>query len=239
MDTETINLPCFKFKGLSVPVTTMQLLDNDLKNFKDQIAAQVEKAPNFFNNTPVIIDLQIIADKAGSLDFAQLLSTIREHRMIPIGIKGGRQEHQLQALSNNLAIFQASSKQEEVKKQEPTKRTQNKSNNLSTAKIIKQPVRSGQQIYAKNTDLIILGTVSAGAECLADGNIHIYGALRGRALAGVQGDTSTHIFCKSLEAEIISIAGQYQVNETLRNLTIWQKQVDIFIDEDDLKISPL
>jgi septum site-determining protein MinC len=105
-------------------------------------------------------------------------------------------------------------------------------------KIIYQPVRSGQQIYAKGGDLIILAAVSPGAEILADGNIHVYGALRGRALAGVRGDTRARIFCHSLEAELVSIAGHYKISEDLQK-SGWKTASQIGLIEDKLTITPL
>ena len=83
------------------------------------------------------------------------------------------------------------------------------------AKVVKQTIRSGRQVYARGGDLIIIGSVSAGAEVLADGNIHVYGTLRGRALAGVQGDQSAAIFCHSLQSELVSIAGIYLLSEDI------------------------
>ena len=102
--------------------------------------------------------------------------------------------------------------------------------------VITTPVRSGQQVYAKGGDLIIIAPVSAGAEVLADGNIHIYGPLRGRALAGVSGDKSARIFCQSLEAELISIAGSYKVNEDLQK-DHWKKNTQASLNGDQLTVS--
>jgi septum site-determining protein MinC len=99
-------------------------------------------------------------------------------------------------------------------------------------------VRSGQQIYAAGGDLVIIAPVSAGAEILADGNIHVYGPLRGRALAGVKGDTSARIFCQSLEAELVSIAGNYKVNEDLQK-EHWKGNIQARLEGDQLVISPL
>src|SRR5206468_5302718 len=83
------------------------------------------------------------------------------------------------------------------------------------SRLIMQPVRSGTQIYARSTDLVVTAPVSAGAEIMADGNIHVYAALRGRALAGADGDVEARIFCSRLEAELVSIAGRYLVSEQL------------------------
>jgi septum site-determining protein MinC len=99
-------------------------------------------------------------------------------------------------------------------------------------------VRSGQQIYTPDGDVIILGAVSAGAEVIADGNIHVYGVLRGRALAGVKGDIETRIFCQSLEAELISIAGRYRVSEQISPADRG-KPAHIRLVEDRLVIEPL
>ncbi|NHO64573.1 septum site-determining protein MinC [Aestuariicella hydrocarbonica] len=105
-------------------------------------------------------------------------------------------------------------------------------------KVITTPVRSGQQIYAAGGDLIVLAPVSAGAELLADGNIHVYGPLRGRALAGVNGNTEARVFCQSLEAELISIAGYFRVNEDLRDKH-WKKSVQASLTDETLNIEPL
>jgi septum site-determining protein MinC len=110
--------------------------------------------------------------------------------------------------------------------------------NHQPSKIVTTPIRSGQQVYAPGGDLIIMAAVSAGAEVLADGNIHVYGALRGRALAGVKGDTSARIFCQSLEAELVSIAGTFKVDEDLRN-EHWKTAVQIGRDEGALCITAL
>ena len=108
----------------------------------------------------------------------------------------------------------------------------------SNTKLITEPVRSGQQIYARGADLIVLAPVSHGAELLADGHIHIYGPLRGRALAGVTGDETARIFCQYLEAELISIAGQYKISEDIEQ-SVWRMATDISLKEGHLHIQPL
>ncbi|MFC3149558.1 septum site-determining protein MinC [Litoribrevibacter euphylliae] len=105
-------------------------------------------------------------------------------------------------------------------------------------KIVSTPVRSGQQIYAKDSDLIVLAQVGQGAEVIADGNIHIYGTLRGRAIAGANGNKDARIFCQSLHAELISIAGVYQVSDDLPNDRIGQSS-QIELKENHLHIDTL
>ena len=105
-------------------------------------------------------------------------------------------------------------------------------------KIVQVPVRSGQQVYAPGGDLIVLAPVSAGAEILADGNIHVYAPLRGRALAGVRGNTEAIIFCQSLEAELISVAGEYKISEDLQE-AFWKKPAKIMLKNERLAIENL
>ena len=103
--------------------------------------------------------------------------------------------------------------------------------------LVNHPIRSGQRIYAKG-DLTILSHVSAGAEVMAEGNIHIYGALRGRALAGVQGNTESRIFCSDLQAELISIAGHYKISEEF-DKTEHPQPTQVFLQEQALIIKSL
>lgn len=106
------------------------------------------------------------------------------------------------------------------------------------SKVIHQPVRSGQQVYAPDGDLIVLASVSAGAEILADGNIHVYGTLRGRALAGVKGDTQARIFCHSMAAELVSVAGQYKISEDI-DRSVLGKPTQVYLDKDALRFKEI
>lgn len=106
------------------------------------------------------------------------------------------------------------------------------------SRIVHQPVRSGQQIYEANGDLIVLAPVGAGAEVMAAGNVHVYGPIRGRVLAGVHGDTQARIFCQSLEAELVSIGGHYKISEDLQG-SYWKRPVQIQLKDDALIITPL
>ena len=107
-----------------------------------------------------------------------------------------------------------------------------------TPLLVDRPVRSGQQIYARDTDLIIMGQVGAGAEVIADSNIHVYGPLRGRALCGVSGNADARIFCQSLEAELVSVAGNYRMLETIPE-DLRGRPAQIWLDDDRLNIEPL
>ena len=99
-------------------------------------------------------------------------------------------------------------------------------------------VRSGQQLYAENCDLTVMATVGAGAEVIADGSIHIYGTLRGRALAGAQGNTTARIFCREFHAELVAIAGHYKVLDDVPD-TLRGKAVQVWLEQDQIKIAAL
>jgi len=106
-------------------------------------------------------------------------------------------------------------------------------------RVITTPIRGGQQIYAQGGDLVVIAAVSPGAELLADGNIHVYGPLRGRALAGVKGDPKARIFCQQLAAEMVSVAGHYKVAEDLRREPLWGQPVQVGLAGDVLNITRL
>ena len=107
---------------------------------------------------------------------------------------------------------------------------------MRKTKLITSPVRSGAQIYAPDGDLVIMSGVNAGAEVIADGHIHIYGPLRGRALAGAQGDETARIFCQSLEAELISVAGCYLVKDNFNVPDHQGSMIQIFLEDQHINI---
>jgi len=103
---------------------------------------------------------------------------------------------------------------------------------------VRQPVRSGQVIYARNADLVVLGPVNSGAQVIADGHIHVYGPLRGRALAGAQGMSDACVFCMSLEAELVSIAGQYMIFDEIPHAQRGTR-TQLSVEDGHFRIQPL
>lgn len=235
----------FQLKGSLFTLTVLQLLQPDVDNFEAQLRDLVETAPKFFNYAPVVIDLQLLPTMHYAIDFAAMSDTLRSFKMIPVGIRGGTEDHNQAAMSAGLAVL-AVSKNEETKapptsaKAESTDAdsSEEATSTKTKTKLVTKPVRSGQQIYSQGGDLIVLAPVSHGAELLADGNIHIYAPLRGRALAGISGDEHARIFCSSLEAELISVAGHYIINETLMQ-NYQQKPHQIYLEHGKLRIQPL
>lgn len=203
----------FELKAGNFTLPNLRLLSANLDALDEQLLARVQQVPGFFRNTPVVIDLSLVAEHDGDIDFALLVGLMRGYGMVPVAVQGGSAKHQEMAQFLELAVL---SKSKGRKSAEPVpvarKRPEAKP---TSAKLIDRPVRSGQRVYAAGRDLIILASVSSGAEVIADGNIHIYGALRGRALAGVKGNRDARIFCQKLHAELVAVAGQYRVSEQL------------------------
>ena len=222
----------FELKGSLFTLTVLRLFQLDRTAIERHLAEKIKQAPGFFDNTPVVIDLEGVPEPRDGLDFNGLYNLLRGHGMIPVGIRNGGQKLQAAARLAGLPVLPESRSAGATRKPERAEPTQARN------RIVNHPVRSGQEIYAADGDLIVLGTVSAGADVVADGNIHVYGALRGRALAGVKGDVETWIFCQSLEAELISIAGRYRVNEQF-DAADRDKAVQIHLQEDRLIIEHL
>src|SRR5690606_28992992 len=107
------------------------------------------------------------------------------------------------------------------------------------AMVVNRQLRSGQRIYARDTDLVIIGVVGQGAEVIADGNIHVYGPLRGKAMAGARGDTTARIFTTELDPELIASAGVYRIIETRLDAQLRNKPVMVTLEEDTLRFDPL
>jgi septum site-determining protein MinC len=223
----------FKLKASLFTLTTLHLLTADAQCFHQQLKPLVDQTPRFFQQLPVILDLFSLPPSCGPVDFPAIISCLRAYGLIPVGVRGGSAEQQTFAIQSGLALF-ANIKNESA---EPSTKV-NTPSLFNHSKLITQPVRSGQQIYAKNSDLIVIASVSPGAELLADGNIHIYGRLKGRALAGVTGNPQAHIFCQNLEAELVAIAGHYWLSEDLQK-TSNSSSVQIFLEQERLHIKQL
>lgn len=227
----------FQLKGSLFTLTVLQLQQIDKDGFTQQLDRLVRQAPNFFQYTPVVIDLQAVQSTKSPIDFDWIITQLRHRNMIPVGVRNGNSQQQQAARSAQLAIFNA------TKSNASSSELPNVSSSAPTLKptlMIHKPIRSGQQVYAQGGDLIVTAAVSPGAELLADGNIHVYGPLRGRALAGIQGDAQARIFCQSLAAELISIAGSYMLmpHESTQQ-TNYHRPHQVYLETDKLIISPL
>jgi septum site-determining protein MinC len=233
--SSAVTLPPFDLKGSLFTLTVMYLHQTECDIIASHLAAKVKQAPGFFNSTPVIIDLETLSNPDATVDFVGLYDLLRAQGLVPVGVRNGSADLQSAAVLAGLPLLPegraaVATKKSDKGSDEPMPGRRNK--------ILHQQVRSGQQIYVPEGDLIVLGAISPGAEVLADGNIHVYGPLRGRALAGVKGDTETRIFCHSLEAELVSIAGRYKVIEEL-DAAERGKSVQVYLSKDRLVVESL
>jgi septum site-determining protein MinC len=193
--------------------------------FEEELQQQVGRSPRFFLNAPVVLDLKDSEGFTTEEAFLDAGEALRRHTLALVGVQNALPEQISAAAGAGLAVFAPNSTQ-------PSRRAAQAGTGQATAsaaimpaaiapsarppaRLVTEPVRSGTQIYARGTDLIVTAAVSAGAELVADGHIHVYAALRGRALAGASGDVEARIFCSRLEAELVSIAGRYLVSEQL------------------------
>lgn len=223
----------FQLKGSLFTLTVLHLLKSDIAALTSQFSALAKQTPDLFNHMPIVVDLTKVATQNDEIDFVGVQSILRKHGLIPVGIRGGNPAQHISAVAAGLAVM-GNAKTETPEETSSSAANPPNIKNHNT-KLITQPVRSGQRIYSKAGDLVVLSSVSPGAELLADGHIHIYGALRGRALAGLSGDQEARIFCQTLEAELVSIAGHYWVNEDLRIPTSGHG-VQIYLEEEKLHI---
>lgn len=202
----------FQFKSTRAALNELILLESDPALLAPQLAAHAARVPMLFNGMPVVLNLQQLPAVPSTDCIQALVELCRQQTLIPIGLKAEPGTVTELCMQLKLADFSQQRRSTEPKAEtvaaapEPAR----------AAKIITSPVRSGQQVYARGRDLVILSSVSAGAEVMADGHVHVYGPLRGRAMAGVSGDENARIFCQSLEAELISIAGYFKTSEDLR-----------------------
>ncbi|WP_297795839.1 septum site-determining protein MinC [uncultured Marinobacter sp.] len=254
-DTATSGVQhCFQLKSASVSMTALELYYFDNDEFEDTLRDKISQAPGFFKDIPLIISLEKYEGLSSELDFFKIIGTCRRHNIHVVGVRGGNDDQRRLARGAALALMPGGNQRDrEVSPADQKTTAANEPAQVSEpeaspaaelpsgpapARIINQPVRSGQQVYAPEGDLIILAPVQAGAEVLAAGNIHVYGPLRGRALAGIHGMQSARVFCQSLEAELVSIAGHYKISEDLQEKS-WKTAVQIQLRDDLLVVTPL
>ncbi len=194
--------------------------------FEAELAEQISRSPRFFLNAPVVLDLKDAAEFTAPAEFADAKDVLRRHTLTLVGVQNALPAQAEAAALAGLAGFAPNSTQPrrpppaeprsaEPPAPRPEPARQSAPAAAAKALLVTQPVRSGTQIYARGADLVVTAAVSPGAELMADGNIHVYGPLRGRALAGASGDVDARIFCSRFEAELVSIAGHYLVSEQM------------------------
>lgn len=206
----------FEIKSANLPLVSLLLKSAQLPALAQELQARFGELPDFFDHDPLVIDLAPLqADAAAQdIDFPALLQLLRGYRVLPVAARGGSPAQMQAALQAGLApaadLVAAPARRSEPAPAAPAPAAEPPA---STALVIDRPLRSGQQVYARGRDLVVMAMVNPGAEVIADGNVHVYAPLRGKAIAGARGNTEARIFSLCLEPELISIAGVYRTSD--------------------------
>jgi septum site-determining protein MinC len=235
-------------------LNVLHLEDIDVAAICSELQSKKDEAPQFFIQSPIVVDCEGVDDQIKNLDFSALKKGIEEVGFIPVGVRNIPESMSISITKQGWAVMRehkASNSKENIKEQTQTQAdvanckkdvAEVLAHPVPVAEIksvtVSRPVRSGQQVYAAQSDMTVLAPTSAGSEVMADGSIHIYGPLRGRVLAGARGNEDARIFCQSLQAELIAIAGRYQLLDELDTKLIG-KPAMIRLDGEKLIIEPL
>jgi septum site-determining protein MinC len=226
-----------------VGLVQVRIRTTDPRAILNELAGRVAAAPHFFRRIAVCLDLSALEKTPEVAEIHAVIEAVRRVGMLPVGLAGDAVELETVASALNLPIlsgFRTPTRPAPVLEPEqaaPTTPAAPADSNVSTL-IHNQPVRSGQRIYARNRDLIVNAGVAAGAEVMADGCLHIYGPLRGRAMAGARGDPAARVFCQEFDAELVSIAGVFRVFETIP-AELAGMPVQAWLAGEDLHFAPI
>lgn len=206
----TRSRPALELKGRMLPVTRVRVLEADPAGIRAQLAEMARQMPQAVKGMAVVIDSEI------DTDLPALLAALREVGIQPLAVSDGPLAEAARALGLPVVSRDSGKPAPAATRAPAAPEPVVVAAIRKPARVIAEPIRSGQQVYAEDCDLIVLNTVSPGAEVIADGCIHVYGKLSGRALAGVKGDEAARVFCRKLDAELIAIAGIYAVAEQIK-----------------------
>jgi septum site-determining protein MinC len=259
----TTEISALDFKSATLYAIRVVLQHADTQSLIKALKKRMADAGAFYENEPVVIDAGAVDEV---VDWAPLLKAFAEHRLPVIGVVA-QGENLAAAKACGLTavdlstspVRNASDTQTAASVVEPVTANvpapaaaaeagatlaPSKTSNSDTpaaapTMVVRGPLRSGQRVYARQSDLIVMGVVSRGAEVIADGNIHIYGPLRGKAMAGARGDTAARIFTTGLDAELVAVAGIYRVIDSKLPAELHQRPAVIQLQKDALHLTPL
>jgi septum site-determining protein MinC len=195
----------------------------------EEIDAMLARSPGFFVGKPVVLDLSAV--DLSQTAIALLVTSLEQRNIRVLGIEGVDAAH----LTTSMPPLLTGGRPTVLMQNEP-KKPDAKSKPMSL--LLETPVRSGQSIVFTEGDVTVLGSVGSGAEIVAGGSIHVYGTLRGRAMAGVNGNSTARIYCQKIEAELLAIDGYYQTAEEI-DVALRHRPAQAWLDGDVMKITPL
>ena len=239
----------FEFKSATLPLIAVILKTADLDLLAEALDAQLADSPDFFEQEPVVIDLSQLEAEAhdgepAELDFDRLRQLLARHQTQPIAVRGGSEAQNAAARAAGLSIAAMPVAPPPPRAAAPAPQAPSPSPApqfvrelpvpASGTLVIDRPLRSGQQIYARGGDVIVLDIVNFGAEVIADGHIHVYAPLRGKAIAGARGNTEARIFSTCMEAQLVAIAGIYRTSEVALPADVQGKAAQVWLDDQKL-----
>ncbi|VWX59355.1 putative septum site-determining protein MinC [Burkholderiales bacterium 8X] len=237
----------FEFKSATLPLIAVILKTADLHVLAQALDAQLADSPDFFEQEPVVIDLsQLGADDAeadADIDFPLLRELLAHYQTQPIAVRGGTDAQHRAAREAGLSItaMPSSPAPKPIAEAPPEAPQVIREVQLPAAGtlLIDRPLRSGQQVYARGGDVIVTAVVNFGAEVIADGHVHVYAPLRGKAIAGARGDADARIFTTCMEAQLVAIAGIYRTAEVALPAEIAGKPAQISLDGKKILMTPI
>jgi septum site-determining protein MinC len=244
----------FDLKSASLTLVSFVLKTGNIPALAQAMEAKFGDTPDFFSHDPVVIDLTPMGSLSIALDFPALITLLQRFKLKPVAVRGGSAQ-QLEA-AQKVGLGEAPDSHAAPARVETREVVREVIREVQVpvevqvevpvevqvampTMIIDKPLRSGQQVYAKGCDLIVMAAVNNGAEVIADGSIHIYAPLRGKAIAGAKGNQDARIFTMSLAPELISIAGTYRTTENPLPANVAGKPAQVRLEGDRLVFEPL
>lgn len=247
----------FEIKSAQLPLVALLLKSADLGRLAEEMKQRYGDIPDFFDHDPLLVDLSPLqgGESADSpVDFPSLIALLRQFRLEPVAVRGGNEAQaaaaELAGLmpANDATVQRSAAASTPAAPHIPAQAQAPAAEPVAPpiapgAMVIDKPLRSGQQVYARGRDLVVMAMVNPGAEVIADGHIHVYAPLRGKAIAGARGNTEARIFALSMDPELISIAGIYRTSDNPLPTAVLGKPAQVRLvpgpDGDKLVIDPL
>jgi septum site-determining protein MinC len=244
----------FDLKSASLSLVAFVLKSADIAALARELDSRFADTPDLFDRDPVVLDLAALAESDAAVDFEALIALLQRHKLLPVAAKAGSEAQMAAARAAGLAEAPldipavpraapapapAATAAAASPAEAPGANAPPAPPPASPTLIVDKPLRSGQQVYARGGDLVVLAVVSFGAEVIADGSIHVYAPLRGRAIAGARGDTTARIFSACMEPQLVSIAGTYRTTETALPPDVAGKPAQVRLDGEKLVVEAL
>ncbi len=237
----------FEIKSAELALVSLLLKSVQIDALANDLRHRFGDNPDFFDNDPLLIDFTAVASHTDTLDTKGLLQLLKQYKLLPVAFKGGNEKQAKAALKAGWARADdaAALPDKTSASPEPSPPAQAPApvSEALPALVLDKPLRSGQQVYARGRDLVVMAMVNPGAEVIADGHIHVYAPLRGKAIAGARGYADARIFAQSMEAQLISIAGVYRTSETPLPDNVYAQPAQVRLqsgpDGDKLILEPL